>query len=458
MVGLEAPSVGVLFSPVIPKSPLEDVNTQWNPTGKQANWGVCCDASWFDFGALECSSQVNFYFCRRKANGSHPSLFQQVTAASVPGTIPRPLAARAPPPCQAPLSTSGDQASCNLLSFYCSLGSHASRCQMWPEALAVKCPLPFTVWIQKWRAPLSRGKPAFLQELTIRHFTDQPSPKNTLKGSKKSNVAQQCIVIRQHLQGSVNDQTPCPPEQYQLDTTRFIYKLISHSWNHSYFLAEIFMPEVLWKPIYILQNPNVALGMCQGESDPEWPSWGTAVGYWDSNGLPWLREILLPQRPGILKNFSHFVSSEEEADCGFNRGSCWRHRGKNEKTQPPQHPCRAAVSQTETDLEPLKDAATKRAVWTFYIIPRRRILHSWGISPVRRKPTFDTHWQKQRKIHIPEGSVGMAEDGTNLQHTPITCQSQRPLSQDFFRTLVRQDYYLTPVWHLKEAVIWEAEV
>ena len=93
-----------------------------------------------------------------------------------------------------------------------------------------------------------------------------------------------------------------------------------------------------------------------GRKWPRTATMGKSVGCWDSNGLPRLRGSLLPQRPGILKNFSHFISSEEEADCGFNRGSCWRHRGKNEKIRPPRHLCRSAVSQTGTDLEPLKDS------------------------------------------------------------------------------------------------------
>lgn len=86
--------------------------------------------------------------------------------ASTPDTIPRTLVAPTPPLCQALPSTSGDRACCNLLSFYCSLGSHTSRCQIWPQALAIKCPLAFSVWILKWRETLSWSKPVFLQVRT----------------------------------------------------------------------------------------------------------------------------------------------------------------------------------------------------------------------------------------------------------------------------------------------------
>lgn len=53
--------------------------------------------------------------------GSRSFQFQQGTAASILGTIPRPLAAPAPP------STSRDQAGDKHPSFYGSLGAHASR-------------------------------------------------------------------------------------------------------------------------------------------------------------------------------------------------------------------------------------------------------------------------------------------------------------------------------------------
>ena len=35
------------------------------------------------------------------------------------------------------------------------------------------------------------------------------------------------------------------------------------------------------------------------------------LGCLDSNRLLWLRVIVLPQRPWMLKNTSHFISSEE---------------------------------------------------------------------------------------------------------------------------------------------------
>lgn len=97
VVILEAPSVCVHFtapSPIIPKSPLDDVKTQWNPTGKQANGAVFCDAPWFDCDALWCSSQISFYFCTRKASRApiSPHCFYSWPHTQNPGcSYPTPL-------------------------------------------------------------------------------------------------------------------------------------------------------------------------------------------------------------------------------------------------------------------------------------------------------------------------------------------------------------------------------
>lgn len=163
-----------------------------------------CSAHWFDCDALWCSSQISFYFCRRKASRAHIShCFYSWPHTQNPGcSYPTPLAKL-----YHQLQVTGHVAI--VFPFTAGLGSHTSHCQIWPQALAIKCPLAFTVWILKWKTLFWANHP-FFQVNSSFLISDQPSLKNKLKALKKKYCSPAVYCNRTAPAGNVNNQTPCP--------------------------------------------------------------------------------------------------------------------------------------------------------------------------------------------------------------------------------------------------------
>ena len=169
-----------LYPPGVPKSPPEDMKTQWNPTGKQADWAVFCDALW-------CSSQISLYCYRRKASRApiSPHCFHPWHHTQNPGySYPTPLPSitinfRWPGALQSPFL---------LLQFgvsYIRLPDvTASFSNQMPTGIySLNSEVERASFLGQTCLSASKNSPNLIS-LT------SPLSKNTLKALKKSNVAQ----------------------------------------------------------------------------------------------------------------------------------------------------------------------------------------------------------------------------------------------------------------------------
>lgn len=195
-MGLEAPSICIPFTPT---SPLGNLKTQWDTSGKQANWVV----SRMPLPeALSCCSRSISVAVEKKQTGSGLSGFSWWMLLSVPAQ-------------SQPMSCSTVNfwwpKGCNILSFYC-IGVSCITLPKLTTSLSDQM-LAFIVSIQKHLVLLPGSTPPFCEyESIIPHFTSQPPSISTLEASMKHNLTQQWILI-EHIGENVNEQTPRPQEE-----------------------------------------------------------------------------------------------------------------------------------------------------------------------------------------------------------------------------------------------------
>lgn len=201
MAGHDMPAVCVASPQNYSNMPLWNLETGCTITGKQTYWEVLLTPQVSDdlWCILKSASIAD----------SCPSHSPQM-AADFLHAMPWSLAVSCLLPCHALLLTSGSRVSCNLLSLYCSLGSHASHCQMWPQVVAIKSLLTFGVWIQEYLVPVSCHKPTFLCARIHQpsfHWSTHSHSYVVASGKGEGNLTHCWIVLRWFMQKTVNDQT-----------------------------------------------------------------------------------------------------------------------------------------------------------------------------------------------------------------------------------------------------------
>lgn len=336
MVGLKAPPVCVPFTPPkILKSPPEDRKTQWIPISKQANWEVFCDAFWFDSEGCDAVLRSVSMFQNRLPFlpiSAGDCCFHSWHHPQTPGCPCPTINFKGP---------SRGQASFLLWQF----GSSCITVQMRPQALAITGPLAFTVGIRKWQVPLSGDKPTFLWVRTHHPSFRWPALSQNYTETLEEKYCNPAV----HSRTRFGENRVRPDTLSSTWNSSPIYKRISHSVNHSYFPTEIYMPGVLGKPIYILQNSY--WHVAEMEKVTRMDITGNNTGYRDSNGCPGWESFFDLESQGhwkmrptaSVRRRRYIVASTEAAAEGTVT--------KIFKIPLLHHVCRSVLSQTGTGRE-----------------------------------------------------------------------------------------------------------